>query len=36
MAFPDARFEIRHLASDGATVVCVATMSGTREGTLWP
>jgi predicted ester cyclase len=33
-AFPDAHFEIRHLASDGDTVVCVGTMSGTHEGTL--
>ena len=33
-AFPDAHFEIRHLASDGATVLCVGTMSGTHEGTL--
>ena len=33
-AFPDAHFEIEHLASDGATVICVGTMSGTHEGTL--
>jgi steroid delta-isomerase-like uncharacterized protein len=33
-AFPDARFEIEHLARDGDTVVCVGTMSGTHEGEL--
>ncbi len=33
-AFPDAHFEIEHLAADGDTVVCVGTMSGTHEGTL--
>jgi predicted ester cyclase len=33
-AFPDARFEIEHLASDGDTVICVGTMSGTHEDTL--
>jgi predicted ester cyclase len=33
-AFPDAHFEIRHLASDGDTVICVGTMSGTHEGPL--
>ena len=33
-AFPDARFEIEHLASDGLTVICIGTMSGTHEGTL--
>jgi steroid delta-isomerase-like uncharacterized protein len=33
-AFPDAHFEIEHLATDGATVICVGTMSGTHEGTL--
>jgi steroid delta-isomerase-like uncharacterized protein len=33
-AFPDARFEIEHLARDGDTVICVGTMSGTHEGTL--
>jgi predicted ester cyclase len=33
-AFPDAHFEIEHLASDGDTVVCIGTMSGTHEGTL--
>jgi predicted ester cyclase len=33
-AFPDARFEIKHLAADGDTVICVGTMSGTHEGTL--
>jgi steroid delta-isomerase-like uncharacterized protein len=33
-AFPDAHFEIRHLARDGDTVLCVGTMSGTHEGTL--
>jgi predicted ester cyclase len=34
-AFPDARFEIEHLAQDGDTVVCVGTMSGTHEGELF-
>ena len=33
-AFPDAHFEIEHLASDGETVICIGTMSGTHEGTL--
>jgi steroid delta-isomerase-like uncharacterized protein len=33
-AFPDAHFEIQHLATDGDTVICVGTMSGTHEGTL--
>jgi steroid delta-isomerase-like uncharacterized protein len=33
-AFPDAHFEIEHLASDGDTAICVGTMSGTHEGTL--
>ena len=33
-AFPDAHFEIEHLASDGDTVICIGTMSGTHEGTL--
>ena len=33
-AFPDARFEIEHLGSDGDTVICVGRMSGTHEGTL--
>ncbi len=33
-AFPDAHFEIKHLASDGDTVICIGTMSGTHEGTL--
>ncbi len=33
-AFPDARFEIAHLAADGDTVICVGTMSGTHAGTL--
>jgi steroid delta-isomerase-like uncharacterized protein len=33
-AFPDAHFEIERLASDGDTVICVGTMSGTHEGTL--
>ena len=33
-AFPDAHFEIEHLAGDGDTVICVGTMSGTHEGTL--
>jgi steroid delta-isomerase-like uncharacterized protein len=34
-AFPDARFEIEHLARDGDTVVCVGTMSGTHRGELF-
>jgi steroid delta-isomerase-like uncharacterized protein len=33
-AFPDAHFEIEHLAGDGDTVICVGTMSGTHAGTL--
>jgi len=33
-AFPDAHFEIQHLAVDGDTVICIGTMSGTHEGTL--
>ena len=33
-AFPDARFEIEHLAKDGDTVICVGRMSGTHHGTL--
>jgi len=33
-AFPDAHFEILHLARDGDTVICIGTMSGTHEGTL--
>jgi steroid delta-isomerase-like uncharacterized protein len=33
-ALPDAHFEIEHLASDGDTVICIGTMSGTHEGTL--
>ena len=33
-AFPDARFEIEHLARDGDTVICVGTMAGTHAGTL--
>jgi predicted ester cyclase len=33
-AFPDARFEIEHLATDGDTVICIGTMSGTHEGPL--
>lgn len=33
-AFPDAHFEIKHLASTDDTVICVGTMSGTHEGTL--
>ena len=32
-ALPDAHFEIEHLASDGDTVICVGTMSGSHEGT---
>ena len=32
--FPDAHFEIEHLAGDGDTVICVGTMSGTHEGML--
>jgi steroid delta-isomerase-like uncharacterized protein len=33
-AFPDARFEIEHLAATGDTVICIGTMSGTHSGTL--
>jgi predicted ester cyclase len=33
-AFPDAHFEIEHLAGDGDTVICVGTMSGTHRDTL--
>jgi steroid delta-isomerase-like uncharacterized protein len=33
-AFPDAHFDIEHLAHDGDTVVCIGRMSGTHEGTL--
>jgi predicted ester cyclase len=33
-AVPDARFEIKHLARDGDTVICVGVLSGTHEGTL--
>jgi steroid delta-isomerase-like uncharacterized protein len=33
-AFPDAHFEIEHLASDGDTVICIGRMSGTHDGTL--
>jgi steroid delta-isomerase-like uncharacterized protein len=33
-AFPDARFEIGHLAVDGDVGICIGTMSGTHEGEL--
>jgi steroid delta-isomerase-like uncharacterized protein len=33
-AFPDARFEIQHLAVDGDVGICIGTMSGTHEGEL--
>jgi steroid delta-isomerase-like uncharacterized protein len=33
-AFPDAHFEIKHLAIDGDTGICIGTMSGTHEGDL--
>jgi steroid delta-isomerase-like uncharacterized protein len=33
-ALAGARFEIEHLASDGTTVICIGTMSGTHAGTL--
>jgi predicted ester cyclase len=33
-AFPDAHFEIEHLARDGDTVLCVGTMSGTHRGVV--
>jgi steroid delta-isomerase-like uncharacterized protein len=33
-AFPDAHFEIEHLAGDGDTVICVGRMSGTHQDTL--
>src|SRR6188472_3456013 len=31
-AFPDARFEIEHLARDGDHVICIGTISGTHSG----
>jgi predicted ester cyclase len=34
-AFPDAHFEIEHVAQDGDTALCVGTMSGTHEGELF-
>jgi steroid delta-isomerase-like uncharacterized protein len=34
-AFPDARFEVEHVAEEGNTVLCVGTMSGTHEGELF-
>jgi predicted ester cyclase len=34
-AFPDASFEIEHVALDGDTVICIGTMRGTHEGELW-
>jgi steroid delta-isomerase-like uncharacterized protein len=34
-AFPDAHFEIEHVAQDGDTVLCVGTMTGTHEGELF-
>jgi predicted ester cyclase len=33
-AFRAAHFAIEHLASDGDTVICIGTMSGTHESTL--
>jgi predicted ester cyclase len=33
-ALPDAHFELEHLGSDGDTVICIGTMSGTHRGTL--
>ena len=33
-AFPDGRFAIDHLARDGATVICVGTMSGRHSAPL--
>jgi predicted ester cyclase len=33
-AFPDARFDIEHLAVDGDVGICIGTMSGTHEGEL--
>jgi predicted ester cyclase len=33
-ALHDAHFAIEHLASDGDTVICIGTMSGTHEGRL--
>jgi steroid delta-isomerase-like uncharacterized protein len=33
-AMPDAHFEIEHLATDGDTVICIGTMSGTHQGRL--
>ena len=34
-AFPDAHFEIEHVAQDEETVLCVGTMTGTHEGELF-
>jgi steroid delta-isomerase-like uncharacterized protein len=34
-AFPDAHFEIEHVAQDDDTVLCVGTMTGTHEGELF-
>lgn len=34
-AFPDARFEIEHIAQDNETVLCVGTLSGTHEGEIF-
>src|SRR3954454_4988705 len=33
-AFPDAHFEIEHLASDGDTEIIISTITGTHEVTL--
>ena len=33
-AFPDAHFQIEHLARDGDTVICIGTMSGMHAGPL--
>jgi predicted ester cyclase len=34
-AFPDAHFEIEHLARDGDHVICIGTMSGTHSGAFF-
>jgi steroid delta-isomerase-like uncharacterized protein len=33
-AFPDARFDITHIAVDRDVVICIGTMSGTHDGEL--
>ena len=31
---PDAHFALEHLGSDGDTVICIGTMSGSHQGML--